>query len=157
VLKLTKKADYALIAVGHLAGLGPAGGANVSAKDIADEYRLPQEALAKILQKLAKAKLLVAHYGTNGGYALARDARQISALEVIRAIDGPLFITSCLPEHDGGCEQSGRCTVREPLRQVNDSIRTLLENIKISDMRRTYETHATSQTPSRAEELVTLR
>lgn len=157
MLKLTKKADYGLIAVKHLAELGPSGSFSASAKDIADAYRIPAEALAKILQKLAKSKLLVSHHGTNGGYALARDARQISALEVIRAIDGPLFITSCLPHDAGGCEQSGCCTVREPLRQVNESIRALLDDIKISDMRDSGRRHTAHASSSQLEELVTLR
>src|SRR5437764_740536 len=73
MLKPTKKADYGLIAVKHLAELGPRG--SCSAKDIAEAYRIPAEALAKILQKLAKSKLLVSHHGTNGGYALARERR----------------------------------------------------------------------------------
>src|SRR5438270_8640070 len=155
MLKLTKKADYGLIAVKHLAELGPNG--SCSAKDIAEAYRLPAEALAKILQKLAKAKLLVSHHGTNGGYALARDARQISALEIIRAIDGPLFITSCLPHESSGCEQSECCTIREPLRQVNESIRALLEDIKIADMRDSGRRHASHESVTQIEELVTLR
>jgi Rrf2 family protein len=156
MLKLTKKADYGLIAVKHLAELGPRG--SCSAKDIAEAYRIPAEALAKILQKLAKSKLLVSHHGSNGGYALAREARQISALQVIRAIDGPLFITSCLPHETGGCEQSGCCTVREPLRQVNESIKALLDDIKISDMRDSARPHTAHESnPQQNEELVTLR
>ena len=154
MLKLTKKADYGLIALKHLAELGPKG--SCSAKDIAEAYHIPTEALAKILQKLAKAKLLVSHHGTNGGYALARDSRQISALEVIRAIDGPLFIASCLPHHSGGCDQSGCCTIREPLRQVNESIRALLDDIKIADMRDMKPARA-SVSSEAPEELVTLR
>jgi len=156
MLKLTKKADYGLIAVKHLAELGPRG--SCSAKDIAEAYHIPAEALAKILQKLAKSKLLVSHHGTNGGYALAMEARQISALQVIRAIDGPLFITSCLPHETGGCEQSGCCTVREPLRQVNESIKALLDDIKISDMRDSARPHTAHESnPQQNEELVTLR
>lgn len=155
MLKLTKKADYGLIAVKHLADLGPS--VACSAKDIADAYHIPAEALAKILQRLAKAKLLVSHHGTNGGYLLARDARHISALEVIRAIDGPLFITSCLPHENGGCDQSRRCTVREPLRQVNESIRSLLDDIKIADMRDSRAPSTLEETTFQAEELVTLR
>ena len=131
MLKLTKKADYGLIAVKHLAELGPNG--SCSAKDIAEAYRLPAEALAKILQKLAKSKLLGSHHGINGGYALARDARQISALEVIRAIDGPLFITSCITIH-GACDLTSTCTIKEPLRKVNDSIKDLLSGIHIADL-----------------------
>lgn len=155
MLKLTKKADYGLIAVKHLAEMGPNGSS--SAKDIAEAYRIPAEALAKILQKLAKAKLLVSHHGTNGGYMLARDSRHISALEVIRAIDGPLFITSCLPHDTGGCEQSGCCTVREPLRQVNESIRALLDDIKIADMRDSHSRSSAAAGDVSMEELVTLR
>lgn len=155
MLKLTKKADYGLIAVKHLAEMGPNG--SCSAKDIAEAYRIPAEALAKILQKLAKAKLLVSHHGTNGGYVLARDSRHISALEVIRAIDGPLFITSCLPHDSGGCEQSGCCTVREPLRQVNESIRALLDDIKIADMRDSRARNSGTPSEVSIEELVTLR
>jgi Rrf2 family protein len=136
MLKLTKKADYGLIAVKHLAELGPNG--SCSAKDIAEAYRIPAEALAKILQKLAKSKLLVSHHGTNGGYALARDARQISALEVIRAIDGPLFITSCITVR-GECDQTERCTIREPLRKVNQSIEEVLKSIKIAEMTETND------------------
>jgi Rrf2 family protein len=154
MLKLTKKADYGLIALKHLAELGPKG--SCSAKDIAEAYHIPAEALAKILQKLTKAKLLVSHHGTNGGYVLAREARQISALEVIRAIDGPLFIASCLPHHSGGCDQSGCCTIREPLRQVNESIRALLDDIKISDMRDSTRARVAVSSDS-MEELVTLR
>ena len=130
MLKLTKKADYGLIAVKHLAECGQSA---CSAKDMAEAYGMPQEALAKILQRLVKAGLLASHHGTNGGYALARSPRSISALEVIKAIDGPLFITSCVT-HRGECYQSAKCTVREPLRKVNESIRQMLGRINISDM-----------------------
>ncbi len=70
MLKLTKKADYGLIAVRHLAERFPA--TACSAKEIARAYGIPTELLAKILQKLAKNGLLVSQHGTNGGYALAR-------------------------------------------------------------------------------------
>ncbi len=137
MLKLTKKADYGLMAMKHLAEHGH--GAACSAKDVAESYGIPQEALAKILQRLVKAGLLISQHGTNGGYTLARSAETISAFEVIRAIDGPLFITSCITVR-GECGQSGRCTIREPLRRVNDSIEQVLRSISISEMRE-EETH----------------
>src|SRR6266496_6344576 len=117
MLKLTKKADYGLMAMRHLAEHGH--GAVCSAKDVAESYGIPQEALAKILQRLAKAQLLISQHGSNGGYTLARDAKTISAFEVIQAIDGPLFITSCVTVR-GECGQTHRCMVREPLRKVNE-------------------------------------
>jgi Rrf2 family protein len=132
MLKLTKKADYGLMAMRHLAEHASNGAC--SAKDVADSYGIPQEALAKILQRLAKAGLLHSQHGINGGYTLAKAPDTISAFEVIRAIDGPLFITSCITVR-GNCDQSDRCNVREPLRKVNSSIEQVLREIKISDMK----------------------
>ena len=137
MLKLTKKADYGLMAMKHLAEHAADG--SCSAKDVAEAYGIPQEALAKILQRLAKAGLLTSQHGIKGGYMLARDAKTISAFEVIKAIDGPLFITSCVTVR-GECGQSDRCTIREPLRKVNESIEQVLKNIKISQMREEPET-----------------
>jgi Rrf2 family protein len=129
MLKLTKKADYGLIALRHLA-LNPA---SASAKEIAAGYGIPMPLLAKVLQKLAKGGLLIAAHGTNGGYRLARDPSQITALEVIRTIDGPIILTSCFTQQ-GRCYQSVTCSVREPLRKIHESILHLLENITISEI-----------------------
>jgi len=131
MLKLTKKADYGLIAMKHLA-VGSQGSA-ASAKEIAEAYGIPPSLLAKILQKLTKTGLLTSLPGATGGYKLARDPHRISALEVIRAVDGPIFLTACFTEH-GACQQSERCTVREPLRKVHEAILNLLNGIMISDM-----------------------
>src|SRR5215472_4229180 len=136
MLKLTKKADYGLMAMKHLAEHGH--GTACNAKDVAESYGIPQEALAKILQRLAKAGLLISQHGTNGGYTLARNPETISAFEVIRAIDGPLFITSCITVR-GECGQSDRCNIREPLRKVNESIEAVLKRIKISQMKEELE------------------
>jgi len=139
MLKLTKKADYGLMAMRHLAEHGHGGAC--SAKDVAESYGIPQEALAKILQRLAKAGLLISQHGTNGGYTLARSPETISAFDVIRAIDGPLFITSCITVR-GECDQTDRCTIREPLRRVNDSIEKVLRSISISEMKEEEDLHA---------------
>lgn len=139
MLKLTKKADYGLIALKHLSERARASFNQpaCSAKEIAEEYNIPPEAMAKILQRLVKAGLLVSHHGTNGGYALAREPRRITALEVIKAIDGPLFITAC-STHRGDCDQSEKCTVREPLHKVNASIQQVLNRLTIADMSESF-------------------
>jgi Rrf2 family protein len=134
MLKLTKRADYGLMAMKHLAEHAHQGA--FSAKDVAEAYGIPIEVLAKILQRLVKTGLLHSQHGTNGGYTLARSAHEISAYEVIRAIDGPLFITSCITVR-GECDQSDRCTIREPLRKVNESIEEVLRRIKIAEMKET--------------------
>ena len=131
MLKLTKKADYGLIAMRHLAqhsGLG-----SCSAKDFADIYGMPHEALAKNLQRLTKAGLLESQFDINGGYILAHNPQTITALEIIRAIEGPLFITSCSTAVRD-CGQSARCTVREPLRKISRSIEKVLSRLTIWEM-----------------------
>ena len=122
------------MAMKHLADRAHEGTGSASAKDVADSFGIPPEALAKILQRLAKAGLLQSQHGTNGGYTLARDPGMISAIEVIRAIDGPLFITSCVTVR-GECDQSDRCNIREPLRRVSHGIEELLRGISILEMK----------------------
>lgn len=131
MLKLTKKADYGLMALKYLAEHPetPA----LSAKDVADAYGIPAQLLAKILQRLTKTGLLRSHAGMNGGYELARDPRQISAFEVIHAIDGPLFITSCF-KGAKSCELTPSCTIKEPLARVNETIAGVLRSISIFDL-----------------------
>jgi Rrf2 family protein len=94
--------------------------------------------------------LLTSLQGTNGGYVLARDARQISALEVIRAIEGPLFITSCNSANKS-CSQSSKCTVREPLQKVSRTIEDVLGRLSVWELREGTEESAS---PVVEEELV---
>ncbi len=74
MLRLSKKSDYALIAMKHLA-MRPDGGASSSAREISESYDIPLELLAKVLQRLVRARLLVSVQGTRGGYRLARQRR----------------------------------------------------------------------------------
>ena len=153
MLKLTRKADYGLIAMKYLAEQ-PAKTAR-SAKEIAEAQGIPSELLAKILQRLVRAKLLVSLQGTNGGYKLARDSRTISAFDVIKAIEGPLFITSCIT-HRGECEQTSRCTVREPLQKVSLAIEEVLSKVTIFELAQPNEAACETSTLAN-QELVSLR
>jgi Rrf2 family protein len=134
MLKLTKKADYGLISLKHLAVKE----GSASAKEISDTYGIPLALLSKILQKLTRAGFLQSEHGTNGGYRLYRDPHKISALEVIKAIDGPVFLASCF-DHSG-CGVVDKCNVREPLRKVHEGIQKLLSDMTIADMRDDEET-----------------
>ena len=131
MFKLSKKADYALIAIKHLATHAENG--SCSASDISEAYGISSTLLAKVLQKLAKRGLVTARHGSSGGYKLVKPSTEITALEVISAIDGPLSITSCVT-HRGECYQTSTCTVREPLRRVNESILQVLSTVTISQM-----------------------
>jgi len=134
MLKLTKRSDYGLIALRHLALAADDVSASASAKEISTAYRIPLPLLAKVLQTLAKSGFLASEQGTRGGYRLARPAGCITALEVIRAIDGPVILTSCFT-HDGDeCEQFSTCTVKSPLRKVHEGILRLLEATTVADL-----------------------
>jgi len=132
VFKLSKKADYGLIAVKHLA-LHRHQHDACSASEIAEEYGISATLMAKVLQKLAHRSLVVARHGSSGGYQLAKEPAQISALDVISAIDGPVLITSCVTSH-GNCDATECCSVKEPLRRVNESILNVLSSVTISQM-----------------------
>ncbi|HWZ98436.1 MAG TPA: SUF system Fe-S cluster assembly regulator [Candidatus Dormibacteraeota bacterium] len=131
MFKLSKKADYGLIAVKHLAMHREQHAC--SANEIADEYGISTTLMAKVLQKLARQNLVAAKHGSSGGYQLSKTPDQISALEVITAIDGPVLITSCVTSH-GNCDATSKCSVREPLRRVNDSILNVLGTVTIAQM-----------------------
>ncbi len=133
MLRLTKKADYSLIALKHFAIRAQQSAGAVSAKEVSDACGIPLPVLSKLLQKLGRTGFLVSEYGTNGGYRLAKEPNRISVLEVIRAIDGPIVLANCFTEN-AHCGHSQRCTVQRPLRKIHDGILRLLEGVSIQDM-----------------------
>lgn len=135
MLKLSRKADYGLISLKHMAMKR----SSASAREIAESYGIPLPLLAKVLQKLTRSGFLQSENGANGGYRLRRRASEISALEVILTIDGPVFLTSCSTGTEGQCGVSEKCSVREPLRKIHDGIQTMLANISIADMCEEFE------------------
>jgi Rrf2 family protein len=131
MFKLSKKADYGLIAMKHLANHREQHAC--SASEIAEEYGISATLMAKVLQKLARQSLVAAKHGSSGGYQLAKEPTKISALEVITAIDGPVLITSCVTNH-GACDATDRCSIKEPLRRVNESILEVLGTVTIAQL-----------------------
>jgi len=132
MLRLSKKADYALIAMKHLALRGETGSS--SAREIAELYAIPIELMAKVLQRLVRRGLLASHQGTRGGYQLARIPAGISVADVIQAIDGPVTVTACSTDDDGQCEQYAKCNVRDPLWKVKQRILSALGECTIADL-----------------------
>jgi len=131
MLRLSKKADYALIAMKHLALRGDQGAA--SAREIAALYDIPIELMAKVLQRLVRRGLLASRQGTRGGYELARRPSQMSVADVIQAIDGPVVVTACSTE-ENQCEQYAKCNVRDPLWKVRARILTALGECTIAEL-----------------------
>ena len=131
MLRLSKKADYALMAVRHLAlKTGPS---SASAREIAEQYDIPIELMAKVLQRLVRAGLLLSTQGTRGGYTLSRPSAAISVADVIQAIDGPFTVTACSSDNND-CEQYSKCSIRDPLWQIRERIAATLGTVTIAEM-----------------------
>lgn len=131
MLRLSKRSDYALIAMRHLAV--PRDRASVSARELAETYDIPVELLAKVLQKLVRAKLLTSHQGIRGGYDLARPSTAISVADIVSAIDGPLTMTAC-SEDDHSCDQYEKCNIRDPLWKLKDRIVASLVSCSLAEL-----------------------
>jgi len=131
MLRLSKKADYALMAMKHLAMRPDT--ASASAREIAEQYDIPIELMAKVLQQLARRRLLTSHQGTRGGYRLARASSAISVADIIQAIDGPLTVTACSTEAEN-CGQYAKCSVRDPLWRIKDRIVLALSTCSLQEI-----------------------
>lgn len=130
MLRLSKKTDYALIALTYVAALAdkPA-----SAREIAEKHDIPVELLAKVLQRLAQRGMLRSQQGIHGGYLLARPADTVTVAEVVEAIDGPLILTVC-GTTDDRCEQFTKCNIRDPLHRIRDRIIGALTACTIAEL-----------------------
>jgi Rrf2 family protein len=106
----------------------------VNTKEIAEEYSIPAELLAKVLQTLAKQGLIESQNGPKGGYSLARPAGDITIAQVLEAIEGPLGITDCYHDSASPCVQQAHCNIRTPLLKVQESIFQMLNSMTIKDM-----------------------
>jgi Rrf2 family protein len=131
LLRLSKKADYALMATKHLA-MRP-DGASASAREIAESYDIPLELLAKVLQRLVRARVLVSVQGTRGGYRLGRSAQTIPVADVIQAVDGPVAVTACSAD-DHRCDQYSKCSIRDPLWKIRGRILEALTTVTVAEL-----------------------
>lgn len=131
MLRLSKKADYGLIALSYMAtpGRRPV----VSAREMAERHDLPLELLAKVLQRLVQRGLLTSVQGINGGYRLARPADRLSVAQVVEAIDGPLTLTACADSADP-CDQYAKCNIRDPLHRIRERIASALAACSIAEL-----------------------
>lgn len=131
MLRFTKRADYGLMAIHYIAVHDEVGA--VSVKRIAEEFRIPPELLAKILQRLARQGLIVAQAGPKGGYALARRPTAITVGEVVRALEGPIRIVECY-EEASDCPQMERCSLRRPVQKIQTAITHMLDTMSLAEL-----------------------
>jgi Rrf2 family protein len=133
MLTLSKKTDYALIALSYLAEQS---GRIASAREIAKAYNMPAALLMNLLKELNQHKILRSSRGTNGGYQLAVDLHKVSLYEIIRITDGDVHTTecSCETEVPSGCRVAVNCPIQSPLKAFHHKMIRFLRDVKLSDL-----------------------
>jgi Rrf2 family protein len=129
-MQITRQADYAVRAVLHLARNGEH---RIATSTIAEEQRIPPSFLAKIISQLSIAGLLHTSRGARGGVTLARDAKDITLLEVVEAIDGPIQLNECVGE-SGTCSFDEACPLRPVWCDAQEELVGRLKGTSFADM-----------------------
>jgi Rrf2 family protein len=122
-MRLTRAADYGVRVMLHLGTLSR--GIRASRAQLARAAEASPDFVAKILQRLTKAGLVRSRTGRGGGFSLARSVDQVSVLDIISAIDGPMCLNRCLPSIRG-CHRSSSCPVHPVWQEAQNSLRVVL-------------------------------
>jgi FeS assembly SUF system regulator len=130
MLRMSKLTDYGTLVLSQLAAQH---GGIASAGQVADATHLGPATVSKVLKSLAHAGLVVSARGVQGGYALARPAEDISAAEIIDALEGPVAITECSSKNSC-CDLEEFCRVGRAWQRINWSIRKALEDVSLADL-----------------------
>ncbi|MEC7850175.1 MAG: Rrf2 family transcriptional regulator [Candidatus Neomarinimicrobiota bacterium] len=129
MLKITRKVEYALIAVRHLEETSEK---LVSVNEISKLYGIPRELLAKTMQKLASANIVKSVKGPRGGYKTMNKAANTTLNDFFEILEGPTAIMDCYFE--SGCDHLTSCNIRTPINKINNSIRNLFDNLTLADI-----------------------
>ncbi len=130
MLRISKLTDYGTVLLAHLAAERDA---VCSAAEVASSTGIAPPTVSKLLKSLGRSGLVTSTRGANGGYKLARDPGEISAADIIDALEGPVSITECSAS-DSQCEHEGVCSVGGAWQRVNVAIRRALEDVSLSDL-----------------------
>ncbi len=134
MLRMSKLTDYGTVVLAHLASNGSG---CVSAAEVAEASGIALPTVSKLLKSLAKAELVTSTRGAHGGYCLARQPQQISAAEVIDALEGPVSITECSASNSH-CDYERSCNVGSAWQRINVAIRRALDDISLADLQRAH-------------------
>jgi Rrf2 family protein len=133
MLQLSKKVEYGLIALRHMA-MNPLGMV-FTAKEMALKNDIPYELLAKVLQKLAKAGIIVSSQGVHGGYSLAKKPAELQISRIINIIENERpTIAECYSDGGESCSIFNACTIRKPLGKMQQNLNLLLENMTLEQI-----------------------
>ena len=135
MLTLTRKADYALVAMADLARQDPA---VVSTSDMASRLRIPLPILQIIMTRLARLRLVTSARGPRGGFRLSRPPTRITVAQIIEAVEGPFRLTICcrpeLGAHEAECEIEDVCPTRDPVRKIRTLVEGCLSGVTLTEL-----------------------
>ena len=131
-MRLTRAGDYALRVMFILAKLKP--GQVSSKSELAKSQEVPSSFLSKILQQLAAKGLILSHRGVRGGFSLSRKPEDISLLEIIEAVEGPLQMNSCVIPEKKNCQRMENCPGANVWRKVQAEMVRLFSGISLHSM-----------------------
>lgn len=132
MFKLSKKIEYAVIALQYIAGKNEE---FVSAKEISDNLGMSFEFLSKTLQSMLRQGFLISQHGIKGGYILARNPNEIMLSDIIKALDGTTSIIDCYAdETNTECNLSNNCTIKNPLTDIQKKINELFVHVSLSEL-----------------------
>jgi Rrf2 family transcriptional regulator, nitric oxide-sensitive transcriptional repressor len=127
--KLNRKIEYSLIALKHMSSKRP--GELTTAKEVADHFRAPFDATARVLQIMAQQGLLRAEHGVLGGYQITRDLSRVSLHELIEMIQGPTKIARCM---HAPCELHSHCNILSPIQKLNHRLEDFYRSVTLADL-----------------------
>ncbi|MCX7058771.1 MAG: SUF system Fe-S cluster assembly regulator [Pseudomonadota bacterium] len=130
MLRISKLTDYATVLLAHLA---EEGAGMRTAVELAEGSRIGLPTVSKVLKELQRAGLITSTRGARGGYTLGRPAAQITAAEIIDAVEGPLGLTEC-STHPGQCGLEPSCRVGRSWQRVNVAIHRALSDVKLTHL-----------------------
>ena len=133
MIRISKMADYGVLLLGHFAQHEQA---LTSSAELAETYHMPRAVVANLLKEFGRAGLLESRRGLRGGYRLARPAAQITLLDVLNAIEGPVQLIECAAEPaTTHCCYEDVCPSRSPMQAVHRRLMALLEIISLAELR----------------------
>ena len=130
MLKLTRKTEYALIALRYLQIKSE--GKPVTARKIAEIENIPISILSKVLQHLSKKNLIETVKGAQGGYRLSVNLSKINLWKFLETMEGPLGLVDCL--QNSQCEQENICSIQTPIRKINHKVKNVFDKLSVSDV-----------------------
>jgi Rrf2 family protein len=133
MLKFSKKLEYALISIFEMSDRN--GDEPVTTKEISKNYHIPQEILGKVLQALAKKRIIHSIQGVKGGYKLNQSLKDLNIIKVVEAVEGPITLTACNTQALCSCEQLIRCNIRSPMEMIQSELIQFFSDISLEALR----------------------